>query len=529
DFDATQVSNPLYYAHNLYLNNTLVTVLRIPSTVTEINSRVFYGFGGTEVVFPNSVKTIGNNAFYSCSNLQKVTFATDTADLVIGASAFYDCASLSSVIIPTGVKEIQSYAFRYCPRLIAYCKATTRPSAWSTYWCESSQIVYDCDNNNVADNGTIYLEIDGVRYSVKEGVAQVMLQHVYLAGNVTILGVVSDGNTNYTVTSVVMLAFENCKGLQSVTVNTNSLTIENYAFSGCSQLTTFTFAEQGESTSATIKSYAFQNCTALTNLVIPETVTSIGDYAFLNCSSLSTVQVLTQELSEDEEPNPSLGLKSIGAYAFEHCSLLTSFNIPQSVIYIGERAFEYCTSLISLNVPQSVAYIGYAAFNYCNALTLYVEAEQDSDTVKGWYRSWDQNGLLNVTGTGIALRIVWDCNNNNVDFEGYEYVYINGLRYAIKDGTATVAEQPKNITTATIPAKITYNDTVYSVVGIRQYAFNSCKELTTVIFQTDENFVRIDRYAFYKCEKLTSITIPESVTVKGYGIFDGCTSLNNNG
>lgn len=59
--------NPLSYAHNLYLNGGKVTELVIPNTVTTISENAFDGCSSlTSVSFPNSVSTIGKNAFYGC-------------------------------------------------------------------------------------------------------------------------------------------------------------------------------------------------------------------------------------------------------------------------------------------------------------------------------------------------------------------------------------------------------------------------------------------------------------------------------
>ena len=81
------VANPLYYAKNLYLNNNLVTALTIPDSVT----------------------SIGNNAFYNCSGLKSVTIPDSVTS--IGDYAFCSCTSLTSVTIGNGVTSIGDGAF----------------------------------------------------------------------------------------------------------------------------------------------------------------------------------------------------------------------------------------------------------------------------------------------------------------------------------------------------------------------------------------------------------------------------------
>ena len=68
-------SDALYYAHNLYLNDSLITDLIIPDGVTNINAYVFsYCTGLTSVTIPNSVTSINGDAFYGCNNLSDVWY-----------------------------------------------------------------------------------------------------------------------------------------------------------------------------------------------------------------------------------------------------------------------------------------------------------------------------------------------------------------------------------------------------------------------------------------------------------------------
>ena len=90
-----------------------------------------------------------------------------------------------------------------------------------------------------------------------------------------------------------------------------------------------------------IGNYAFSGCSSLTSINIPPSVTTIGDYAFYGCSSLTSINI---------SPNVTV----IGRSAFSGCSSLTSINIPPSVTAIGDSAFSFCSSLTSINIPPSV-------------------------------------------------------------------------------------------------------------------------------------------------------------------------------
>ena len=109
-------SNPLSYAHSLYLNNKLVTDLIIPDSITSIGDYVFSGCSiWKSITIPNSVTSIGNSAFSGCSGLTNITIPDSVTS--IGDSAFYNCSGLTSITIPDSVTSIGDYAFSGCSGL----------------------------------------------------------------------------------------------------------------------------------------------------------------------------------------------------------------------------------------------------------------------------------------------------------------------------------------------------------------------------------------------------------------------------
>ena len=96
-------SNPLAYAHHLYINNAEVTSASIPNTVTAIYSYAFYGCSGlTSLTIGNSVTSIGNDAFSGCSGLTSITFLGSTPPQIIGNYLFSSVPSDIPVYIPCG-------------------------------------------------------------------------------------------------------------------------------------------------------------------------------------------------------------------------------------------------------------------------------------------------------------------------------------------------------------------------------------------------------------------------------------------
>ena len=132
----------------------------------------------------------------------------------------------------------------------------------------------------------------------------------------------------------------------------NSVTsIESYAFSACSSLTSITIPDSVTS----IGNNAFDSCSSLTSITIPDGVTSIESYAFYNCSGLTSITI----------PD---SVTNIGAAAFDSCTSLTSITIPDSVTSIESYAFCNCSNLTSITIPDSVTNIGAAAFDSCTSL-----------------------------------------------------------------------------------------------------------------------------------------------------------------
>ena len=80
--------------------------------VTEIADYAFYYNKLWSVSLPETLTTIGNNAFTWCQNLKSVSLPE--AVTTIGKGAFASCGSLTSVTLPTTLTEIGDYAFSYC-------------------------------------------------------------------------------------------------------------------------------------------------------------------------------------------------------------------------------------------------------------------------------------------------------------------------------------------------------------------------------------------------------------------------------
>ena len=99
---------------------------------------------------------------------------------------------------------------------------------------------------------------------------------------------------------------------------------------------------------------AFNNCKGLKSITIPSSVTSLGDYCF-SYSGLTSITI------------PS-SVTSLGKSCFEWCRGLTSITIPSSVTSLGDYCFSGCSGLTSITIPSSVTSLGSSCFAYCSKL-----------------------------------------------------------------------------------------------------------------------------------------------------------------
>ncbi len=324
---------------------TGLTSVTIPNSVTSIGNCIFWDcLGLTSVTIPNSVTSIGYGAFVGCSGLTSVEFHCaqigswfsgnkSIKEIVIGNEvtsignqAFRDCSGLTSITIPNSVTSIGEYAFSGCSGLTS------------------------------VTIGNSVTSIEGAAFYGCSGLTSVTIPN--------------------SVTSIGYQAFYNCSGLTSVTIGNSVTSIGSFAFCGCSSLTSVTIGNSVTS----IEGRAFEGCSSLTSVTIPNSVTSIGEIAFRGCSGLQKVIVpdiaawcgisfgdnplnYAHHIYSDEDteitdlviPN---SVTSIGSGAFQNCSGLTSVTIPNSVTSIGSGAFQNCSGLQKVIVPDIAAWCG---------------------------------------------------------------------------------------------------------------------------------------------------------------------------
>ncbi len=427
-------TNPLRYAKKLKLNGTEIKDLVIPNDITKIKSYAFEHCSSlTSVTIPNSVTSIGDDAFYGCSGLTSVTIPNSVT--TIGSNAFSGCSGLTSVTIPNSVTSISFYAFSGCSGLtsVTIPNSVTTIGSWAFSGCSgltsvtipNSVTMIGCEaftdctgltEVNITDlsawckinfdNSSYFSPSNPLRYANKLKLNGIEIKDLVIPNDITEI-------KNY--------AFYGCSGLTSVTIPNSVTTIGNGAFLDCTGLTSVTIPNSVTE----ISSNAFYGCSGLTSVTIPNSVTSIGSNAFSGCSGLTSVTI----------PN---SVTEISSYAFSGCSGLTSVTIPNSVTSIDDRAFYKCTGLVDCNIEttHTSATIGLSSDSNCSPYFYYNgEYYKDGDIITGLSPYTNASNWSTSSG---RYYYEYGLTVNNISCEIYSnYFYTKQINLYI-DGTAGV-------------------------------------------------------------------------------------------
>ena len=511
-------SNPLEYAHHLFLNDTEITDLIIPDGVKSIGNLAFYGCSGlTSVTIHSGVTSIGIRAFQNCTGIKNV-YSEIQNPFAIPDNAFEGIYTEATLTVPVGTKS-------------AYQSA----EGWKNF-------------KKITENvkvGSVF-EYNGINYKVGENNTVAVTRTKDITGVILIPSQVVYNDVTYTVISIEMSAFDKNHMDDTVTKVVIPSTIKSIgteAFVDLKGLTGVYISDLAAwcnisfvGTASNPLEYAhhlFLNDTEITDLIIPDGVTSISTRAFYGCSGLTSVTI----------PN---GVTNIGGSAFEGCTGIKNvYSEIQNPFAIPDNAFEgiYTEATLTVPVGTKSAYQSTAGWNKFQNIVENVKVGS----------VFEYNGINYKVGENNTVAVTRTKDITGIVMIPDQVVY-NDVIYTVTsieesafdknhaDNTITAVVIPSTIKSIGLEAfvdlfgltgvyisdleawcNISFGGSEANPLKYAHHLFLNNSEVTDLTIP--DGVTSIGNLAFYGCSGLTSVTIPNSVTNIGGRAFQDCTGI----
>ena len=344
----------------------------VPNSVTTIGEDAFRNCKSiVQISLPETVTTIQSGAFSQCDNLESICLPDHVTSL--GNMAFYECRALKYISIPQGVTAIGDRGFAGCKGLerIDLPDSITEIGPYAFTCCENLREIH-----------------------IPQGVCAIGQYAFRECRKLTEIAIPQG------VTTIRESCFQCCSALKAVQLPQRLEKIEQNAFYRCVALEHIALPQLVEQ----IGDYAFYCCNALTQITLPDSVTHIGEGVFSACLKLETV-TLSEKIS------------TIANAAFESCLALCRVHLPAGIAHIGESAFRACDGLEHIDLPNGLISIGIEAFANCQFLhqvnlpKSIKEIEENAFdgsvspirfSYEGTMRQWERVKVWDITITKIA-------------------------------------------------------------------------------------------------------------------------------
>ena len=433
------------------------------------------------------VKSIGAFAFYKCSSLTSVTIGDSVTS--IGSSAFDNCSGLTSVTIGNNVTSIGSVAFYGCRNLTSVTMGSNVTSI-------GYQAFLGC---NSLTSVTIPESVTSIGSRAFEGVLNVIYSGTATGspwGAKCLNGFV-DGWIVYNDSTKTQLRGCFAAAVGEIIIPESVTSIGSEAFNGCNSLTSVVISENVTS----IGNSAFFGCSSLASMTIPESVTSIGVSAFYNCSSLTSIII----------PN---SITSIQNNTFYNCTNLASVTLGSNVRSIGDYAFHDCKAIKSITIPKKLQTVSTSAFPRSRIDSLYYKGTPEEWNGKSWNIFLISENYNLYIGDSLLTHFDANCNNQ------YSYSVGQYAFYGCKSLTSVNINGGRIGESAFYGCSNLAEVNMTEVNGIMESAFSGCSKLNNIVLP--DNITYLADHVFSGCASLSSIIIPENVTRIADGAFSSC-------
>lgn len=399
-----------------FQNNTTITRVTIPKNVERIDPYAFWGCDHLEQVnLGEGLYEVGDYAFANCPELKTISFPDNITR--IGISAFADCVSLSNIKIPYTVRSVHDTAFDGCCRLEIAYDAGTEGERFALYFAEKRKEMPEYEdideygdvavspapdpqegNEPTAPPDSQGIASGGFNESIPGGITEPAFQDDpgKELGSATVVGnmaVVFMDNTQLNVTdgeisrllpgaqdplpeqSAQEYTTEKGKGTVKYTL-IDGRVLADRAYYGYQNLGSLNLPEGLEE----IGEFAFAR-SSLQEVIIPESVSSIGYGAFYHCDRLDRVQLPNTVIHIAPKAFDNTGWvkqfyeQGTGDFLVAGDGILIAYKgnsaqvqIPEGIRQIGPEVFQGHTEIMSVSLPDSLEIIGEGAFENCSGL-----------------------------------------------------------------------------------------------------------------------------------------------------------------
>ena len=494
---ATLRKNLLTIGDGAFKDCGLLSTISIPTTVTSIGDEAFENcMSIASVTIPTGVTEIKKRTFSNCSSLANVTIKGEVTS--IGESAFLNNA-FTAIQLPETLKTIGSSAFKNCGKLEKITLPNNTANIGNAAFLNCSALHLVSVPDSVASVGqNVFFYNDNITVEIRKNsgtvadklLAQQGIHHAILDENISAIG------TN---------VFDSCYELSSVTYGNETVKAGEYKLSKSIK---------------TISSEAFKDNPLLRNLIVPDTLETIGDNVFYN--AIQTGYHCKDVTVTFYYVNGEIATNILNSQYVSH--IVVNDNIHA----LGEKAFFNMPVLETISLPDTISAVGANVFANPGKKVMAtfrgvdgtIDASVYDGKTSGICYLYIEDGIKNIgknafanSDTVLGVEIV---NTDTID----DYAFSNcpAMKQLYIDSVV-------NINDYAFYNDIAIDDIVINqnLVNIGSHAFDSCKLIPKVKLS---NTVRnIGAYAFYDCNSMKSINIPVGVDKINEYTFFGCASL----
>lgn len=522
-----------------------LTDINLSDKLTTINGLAFYNTGLTEIMVPASLTKIttasaaGKNVGpFAGGVLRKVTFADGVTKSLQGM--FMGTTSLEEVVLPESLKTIDQNAFKDCSSL----KKLSVGKSGGENVLDTVETI-----NAGAFNGCSSLETLTLKNVAKIDSSDTNRTFGGCTSlkKVSVTGVTTTDNTGKTTlsTTIGTSAFKDNKALKEINLDTIK-TVSQEAFRGCG------VADDGTDPATltlnnvnAIGALAFYGC-GFKAVQIPRQLTSVAtgkingvEYGPFAGGKLETVSfgtlintipdnlcMNTTSLQKIELQSVKASLRTIGKNAFKGCTSVEEVTIPKGILTVSNSAFEGCSGLTDVTIAAKT--INAKAFAECTNLKA-VKMEEGVTTIQGMAFANTQISAVTIPSTLTTAGTTKEGAIEKGPFAGTMIATVHGQT---EDSTeaqegATILPETKKIPdnlflgcTSIIDVQIPE-----TVTEIGQKAFKDASSVENVTFAVNtetgkvKGVEKIGISAFDGCSSLQELVLPETVTEVLQGAF----------